>query len=149
MRILGSDSDAEDAVQESFVRVWRSAHRFDAKRASLTTWLFSIVRNICVDELRRRRRKVPSDSIGDTDVAGETRTEQEVERAMLGEEVRRHLAELPGEQRRAIELVYFQGLNSSEVGALLDISAGTVRSRLRLGLLKLGSMFEVGGEVKR
>lgn len=149
LRILGSESDAEDAVQESFVRVWRNGGRFDASRASVTTWLFSIVRNICIDELRRRRKRMPAENVDDVDIVSDAHTEEEVELAMLGEEVRRELGELPPDQRRAIELVYFQGLTSTEVGNMLEVSAGTIRSRLRLGLLKLGSIFEAKGELRR
>lgn len=149
LRILGGDRDAEDAVQESFVRVWRNAGRFDARRASVTTWLFSIVRNLCVDELRRRRRRRESDSNETFDVEDTHRTEEDVERLMAGEEVREAMQSLPPDQRRAIELVYFQGLTSQEVGGMLEIPAATVRSRLRLGLLKLGDIMGAKGAAER
>lgn len=145
VRILGSDRDAEDAVQESFVRVWRSANNFDARRAKTTTWLFTIVRNLCVDELRRRRSRIGHEDVETTEIADSQRTEDDVERVMMGEEVRDALRSLPADQRRAIEMVYFQGLTSQEVGTMLEVPSATIRSRLRLGLLKLGGIMDAKG----
>lgn len=149
VRILGSESDAEEAVQECFVRVWRRGASFDSARGNVTTWLFSIVRNICVDELRKRRRRLPSDGLEGFDTPDDYRTDDEVERGMIGEQVREAMRELPGDQRRAIELVYFQGLTSTEVGTALEVSPATVRSRLRLGLLKLATILDAAGVTER
>jgi RNA polymerase sigma-70 factor (ECF subfamily) len=148
IRILGSERDAEDALQETFVRVWRHAGRFDAVRGGVTTWLFSIVRNLCVDELRKRRLRAPAGDVYSMDIPDDARTDDHVERAVLGEQVRDALRSLPSDQRRAIELVYYQGLTSQEVGNLLDTPPGTVRSRLRLGLLRLSSIMEAKGALE-
>jgi RNA polymerase sigma-70 factor (ECF subfamily) len=144
VRILGSEGDAEDAVQETFVRLWRSAASYNEERAAVGSWVLSITRNLCLDELRRRRRRVPE---GGTEEAmlqqpAAERTDEAAERTLIGEQVRAALRMLPGDQRSAIELVYFHGLSSQEVGRLLHVPAPTVRSRLRLGLLKLGTLLE-------
>lgn len=149
LRMLGSEPDAEEAVQETFVRVWRSAGQYDRDRASVAGWVLSITRNLCIDELRRRRRRAPIapslDAARDRPAAD--RTDEEAERTIMGSQVRAALQALPGEQRSAIELVYYHGLTSHEVGNILGVPAPTVRSRLRLGLLKLGGMLQAQGVI--
>jgi RNA polymerase sigma-70 factor, ECF subfamily len=147
LRILGSEEDAQEAVQETFVRVWRSARQYDQSKAGVGSWVLSITRNLCLDELRRRRRRVPEGPPLDTtfERAGPERTDEEAERKMLGEQVRGALQSLSSDQRSAIELVYFHGLTSQEVGRILNVPAPTVRSRLRLGLLKLGGILQEKG----
>jgi len=149
LRILGSEQDAEEAVQETFVRVWRSAVQYDSSKAGVGSWVLSITRNLCIDELRRRRRRVPEMPTldGAFEVSSPDRTDTEAERAVIGAQVRDALGSLTGEQRSAIELVYFHGLSSQEVGRILAVPAPTVRSRLRLGLLKLGGILQAQGLV--
>lgn len=149
VRILGTEGDAEEAVQETFVRVWRNAGQYDRAKAGVGSWVLSITRNLCLDELRRRRRRVPQlpTMDGALDLADSERTDVTAERAILGAQVREALQSLNSEQRSAIELVYFHGLSSQEVGDILGVPAPTVRSRLRLGLLKLGGVLEAQGLV--
>jgi RNA polymerase sigma-70 factor (ECF subfamily) len=147
LRILGGEQDAEEAVQETFVRVWRSARQYDSSRAGVASWILSITRNLCIDEIRRRRRRVPElpTMDGAFEVASNERTDLEAEREILGAQVRQALGGLTSDQRRAIELVYFHGLTSQEVGRILAAPAPTVRSRLRLGLLKLAGVLQERG----
>ncbi len=147
VRMLASEEDAREAVQEAFVRVWRSAAAYERERASVAGWVLSITRNLCIDELRRRRRRVPElpSLEGAMDRPGADRTDLDAERIIIGEQVRAALRSLSSEQRSAIELVYFQGLTSQEAGRILNIPAPTVRSRLRLGLLKLGGILQEQG----
>lgn len=147
LRILGSEQDAEEAVQETFVRLWRRAGQYDSSRAGVGSWILSITRNLCIDEIRRRRRRVPELPTleGALEVASHERTDLEAERRVIGAQVREALGTLTSEQRSAIELVYFHGLTSQEVGQMLDVPAPTVRSRLRLGLLKLGGTLQERG----
>lgn len=149
VRILGTEGDAEEAVQETFVRVWRNAGQYDRAKAGVGSWVLSITRNLCLDELRRRRRRVPQlpTMDGALDLADSERTDLTAEREILGAQVREALQSLNSEQRSAIELVYFHGLTSQEVGGILGVPAPTVRSRLRLGLLKLGGVLEAQGLV--
>jgi RNA polymerase sigma-70 factor (ECF subfamily) len=147
VRMVGGQGEAEEIVQETFVRAWRSALNYDASRASVQSWLLSITRNLCIDELRRRRRRAAETPGLDNspEPAAAERTDIEAERAILGEQVRGALQTLSPEQRSAIELVYFHGLTSQEVGQALNVPAPTVRSRLRLGLLKLAAVLEEKG----
>jgi RNA polymerase sigma-70 factor, ECF subfamily len=147
LRILGSQPDAEEAVQETFVRVWRSAAQYDRSKAAVPGWILSITRNLCIDELRRRRRRAPElpSLEGAFELPGSDRTDLEAERAIVGAQVREALKGLSSEQRSAIELVYFHGLTSQEVGSVLNVPSPTIRSRLRLGLLKLGSVLQAEG----
>jgi RNA polymerase sigma-70 factor (ECF subfamily) len=149
LRILGSESDAEEAVQETFVRLWRSASQYDQSKAAVSSWILGITRNLCIDELRRRRRRAPeTPALEDApDPPAADRTDIEAERKIMGEQVRGALKSLPAEQRSAIELVYFHGLTSQEVGNVLGVPAPTVRSRLRLGLLKLGGILQEKGVI--
>lgn len=147
LRILSVEADAEEAVQETFVRLWRSAGQYDPAKASVASWTLSITRNLCLDELRRRRRR--AHEVREAEDAPERpapdRTDLEAERIVMGEQVRAALRALSPEQRSAIELVYFGGLTSLEVGTLLDVPSPTVRSRLRLGLLKLAGVLQQQG----
>jgi RNA polymerase sigma-70 factor (ECF subfamily) len=147
LRILGSEGDAEEAVQETFVRVWRRADQYDESKAGVGGWVLSITRNLCLDELRRRRRRVPE--LPQTDDTPEfpasDRTDDEAVRGIMGEQVRVSLQSLSSEQRSAIELVYLHGLSSGEVGRILGVPAPTIRSRLRLGLLKMGGILKAQG----
>jgi RNA polymerase sigma-70 factor (ECF subfamily) len=149
LRILGAESDAEEAVQETFVRVWRNARHYDETKAGVGSWVLSITRNLCIDELRRRRRRVPEKmrTEDQPDVPASDHTEDEAVRGVMGEQVRASLQALTGDQRSAIELVYFHGLSSSEVGRILGVPAPTVRSRLRLGLQKLSEVLKARGLV--
>ena len=147
VRMVGSEGEAEEITQETFVRAWRSAAAYDASRAGAQAWLLSITRNLCIDELRRRRRRVSQTALPEDgpDPPAPDRTDVEAEREMLRTEVRSALQSLPAEQRSAIELVYFHGLTSQEVGQALHVPSPTVRSRLRLGLLKLAAQLQEKG----
>ncbi len=147
LRILAAESDAEEAVQETFVRIWRSAQLYDPARAGVPNWVLSITRNLCLDELRRRRRRAPElwSLEGALEHPAADRTDVEAERAIIGAQVRAAMQSLPSEQRSAVELVYFHGLTSQEVGKLLAVPPPTVRSRLRLALLKLGGVLQEQG----
>ncbi len=149
LRILNAESDAEEAVQETFVRIWRGAAQYDTERAAVGSWLLSITRNLCLDELRRRRRRAPElpSLDGALERPSADRTDLEAERGIIAQQVRAALKGLPSDQRSAIELVYFNGLSSQEVGTLLGVPSPTVRSRLRLGLLKLGAVLKSQGLV--
>jgi RNA polymerase sigma-70 factor (ECF subfamily) len=130
LRILRDTSDAEDVVQEAFVQVWRQASRYDPRRGSPQAWLCTIARTRALDRLRRRvsRREDATDA-----PPGATAVPQ-TEEAMT---VRKALDGLSADQRRALELAYYEGLTQTEIAARLSEPLGTVKTRMRLGLMKL------------
>lgn len=139
-RVCGQRQLAEDVVQEAFLALWRSGARYDRARASVRTWVLSIVHNRAIDALRRHathdRRRVSDEGIEER-VAGDERTDIEVARRDEAREVRQALLQLPAEQSRVIELAYFGGLTHVEIASMLDTPVGTVKGRMRLGLAKM------------
>jgi len=140
-RVLGERGAAEDAVQEGFLAVWRHAGGFRAERGSVRSWLLTIVRNAAIDRRRGRAKReeglLPLDDI-EFGLAGSGDDPFVVLAVTLeADQIRRAMAELPGEQREAIELAFFGGLTHLEVSARTGAPLGTIKGRLRLGLKKL------------
>jgi RNA polymerase sigma-70 factor (ECF subfamily) len=143
-RMMGERQAAEDLVQDAFLKVWQAAGSYRAERGSVRTWVLSIVHNRGVDQLRssagRRRTR--------DRVEAETRTSQpsqavaEAWRNSQREQVRQALRALPPEQLKVLELAYFSGYTHIEIAELLDLSLGTVKGRMRLGLKKIREYFD-------
>jgi RNA polymerase sigma-70 factor (ECF subfamily) len=143
LRILGNAHDAEEVLQETFVKAWSSAKMFDALRGSEVAWLISIARSRGIDRLRSRKIRGEREDEAGREVAvvtGVVDRSSGVEHAMRSEEriaVRGALAELPEPQRVALELAYFEGLSQSEIAAKLNEPLGTIKTRMQLGMKKL------------
>lgn len=139
--VLGTRAETEDAVQEVFVRLWKTADRFDPHRAKLVTWVMLITRRHLIDRLRRqsaRPDRVPLDEQRSESAAvpnGEGQPSAEVDEGR--ERLRRQLARLPELQRTVIERAYLQGFSLREIAEQLDAPLGTVKSALSRGLTKL------------
>ena len=135
-RILRDQALAEDAVQEAFLAVWRSADAYKRERAKPSTWILTVVHRRAVDLVRREqiRRGEP------LEVAPEPVSGPADEDAVLRDRraaVQAALTELPGEQRQALELAYYGGLTQSELAERLGVPLGTVKSRMFAGLGRL------------
>jgi RNA polymerase sigma-70 factor (ECF subfamily) len=135
-RILRDRTLAEDAVQEAFLAVWRSADAYKRERAKPSTWILTVVHRRAVDLVRRedRRRGEPLES------APEPSTGPADEDAVLRDRraaVQAALTELPGDQRQALELAYYGGLTQSELAERLGVPLGTIKSRMFAGLGRL------------
>lgn len=144
LRITGQRADADDVVCDVFAQVWRDAVRFDGTRGSVVAWLTTITRTRALDHLRSKKRR---------DVAEERAASHSDEPVAMGSApaeptalleaderasaVQAALVTLPAPQRRAIELAFYQGLTHHEVAATLQEPLGTIKTRIRLGLLKL------------
>jgi RNA polymerase sigma-70 factor (ECF subfamily) len=145
-RVLADRVLAEEVVQEVFLRLWRQPERFDAERGSMRSFLFAQVHGRAVDLLRAetaRRAREQRDAFRSATV------DDDLERAVMdlteGEAVRRALATLSDGEREAIELAYFGGHTYKEVAVLLEQPEGTVKSRIRAGLLRLrAALIELG-----
>lgn len=145
-RALGDDGQAEDAVQEAFVRAWRASDRYDPARASQRTWLFAILRNVVIDQVRARRsRPAPAAARQGTDSEAVGDRDDAIEQALVGWQVEAALATLAEDHRRVLLEVHWRGRPYAEVAADLGIPEGTVKSRVYYGLRAMRSALEAGG----
>jgi RNA polymerase sigma-70 factor (ECF subfamily) len=140
-RIVRQPFLAEEIVQEVFLSVWRTPERYRADRGSVKSWLMGMVHHRAVDVVRReesqRRRAEGSADVADaSDDPGITVVDA-VSRPQERIAVRAALDELPGEQRRVLELMYYDGLSQSQIAARLSLPLGTVKSRTLLGMRRL------------
>ncbi len=139
-QVLRSTAEAEDATQEVFVRLWRTADRFDPHRAKLVTWVMLITRRLLIDRLRKQAVRAERLGLDDAGVQVQDRSsgvkEQEDSREERSKLAAR-LCDLPDLQRAVIERAYLQGFSLREIAAQLDTPLGTVKSALSRGLGKL------------
>ena len=151
IRVLADAQLAEDSAQDVFVRLWRRPETFIAERGRFLSWLMSVTRNRAVDELRARtrRRRREGGSLGEPEEGAtplfSTEPEDPPRCAELREDqviVRRALSVLPVDQKRALQLAYFNGLTQQEIATVLHEPLGTVKTRIRLGMQKLRRALE-------
>jgi RNA polymerase sigma-70 factor (ECF subfamily) len=147
VRILKDTGAAEEVLQDLFLQLWRSASRYDSARGSLPGWLLVIGRNRAISRLRTRvRYEVQED--GETfsieNVASPGNMEDEAWRAQMMNRLRDAMAALPGEQREAVELAYFEGMTQTEIAARTNTPLGTVKSRVRAAMQALKQVFDDG-----
>jgi len=143
LRRLGDRMNAEDAVQETFAAIWRSARTYKPERGAGAPWLYAVARNAIVDR-GRNRAEPPAE--GPEVPADEPGPDERAETSYVAWRVHRALEGLPGNERDVIELAYYGGLSQSEVADYLNIPLGTVKTRTRAGLARLADSLE--GELK-
>jgi RNA polymerase sigma-70 factor (ECF subfamily) len=142
LRIVSDEGEAQDVVQEVFAQAWTQAGRYDAARGSVSTWLLTMTRSRAIYRLRSRRAKADStrlpEDLAVVDLPDPARgQEHAVLQEAAANRLRAALQELPFLQRVAIELAYYEGLTQSEIAERLEQPLGTVKTRIRTGLLKL------------
>ena len=138
LRVLGDTGAAEDILQEVFMQLWRSPDVFDASRGSLPGWLAVITRNRAIDSLRKRR---PETDITDVVVCIEPDLARGAEWSRALEEIRGTLGSMPPSQRSALEMAFFEGFTHNEIAEKTGEPLGTVKTRIRTGLLALRKIF--------
>ena len=143
LRILSNADDAQEVLQETFVKAWTNAKMFDSVRGSEVAWLISIARSRGIDRLRSRKIRYEREdeagreiSIRSSFVDHTTGADSAIQ-SQQSTAVRGALAELPEPQRVALELAYFEGLSQSEIAAKLNEPLGTIKTRMQLGMKKL------------
>lgn len=143
LRILSNVDDAQEVLQETFVKAWSSAKMFDAVRGSEVAWLISIARSRGIDRLRSRKIRYEREDEAGREISIHSsfvETTTGADQAIQSEEsraVRSALEELPEAQRKALELAYFEGLSQSEIAEKLGEPLGTIKTRMQLGMKKL------------
>jgi RNA polymerase sigma-70 factor, ECF subfamily len=138
LRVLGSTTAAEDVLQEVFLQLWRNPQAFDADRGRLAPWLAVIARNRAIDVLRKRPME---EDIDELPISTGVNLEDETSERIAIDKVRGVLAQLPAEQRKTLEMAYFEGLTHTEIASKTGEPLGTVKTRIRYGLLALRKAF--------
>jgi RNA polymerase sigma-70 factor (ECF subfamily) len=139
LRVLCDTASAEDLMQEVFLQLWRNPGAFDAARGSLGAWLAVITRNRAIDWLRKRR---PEMDLEDVVLSVAPDLAHDADRARAAEKIRGVLRAMPGPQRSALEMAYFEGLSHSEISAKTGEPLGTIKTRIRAGLIALRRAFQ-------
>jgi len=145
-RVLRDDRLAEDAVQEGFLAVWRSAAAFRADRAQARTWILTLVHRRSVDLVRREERRRVEPLSKDTPAAVGDATDEAAWLRFERERVQAALKQLPDVQREALELAYYGGFSQSELAQRLGVPLGTIKSRMFAGLARLRELLEDSAE---
>jgi RNA polymerase sigma-70 factor (ECF subfamily) len=138
LRVLASTTAAEDVVQEVFLQLWRNPQSFDAERGRLAPWLAVIARNRAIDQLRKRPAE---DDIDELPISTGVNLEDDAAQKLAVEKVRAVLALLPPVQRKALEMAFFEGMTHTEIAGKTGEPLGTVKTRIRTGLLALRKAF--------
>jgi RNA polymerase sigma factor (sigma-70 family) len=141
-RMVRDQMIAEEVVQELFLRIWNNAERYDQRQGKLTTWMFTLTRNIAIDILRKKNRRAPEKLSEDDYILtladhNSPKTEDAVEMKWMSDQVKKALLDLNQDQKHVMDLIYFQGFTQQEVSDQQSIPLGTVKSRVRLALKQL------------
>jgi RNA polymerase sigma-70 factor (ECF subfamily) len=139
LRRLGDRGRAEDAVQETFASVWRSAGSYRQERGPGAPWLYAVARNAIVDR-RRALGEPPAEAVDEA--SKDAGPAERAESSWTAWRVHRALAELPDHERQLIELAYWGGLSQSEIAEFLNVPLGTVKTRTRSALARLADLLE-------
>lgn len=144
IKIVGDRAVAEDVLQETFWKVWKSAETYQPERGSFASWLFRIARNLAIDAYRRRSTHPQTLSQGEDSESmleqvpdPDMNVAEEAQLKIQNKRIRLALASLPGVQRQVIELAYFYGMTRQEIAQATGEALGTIHTRARLGLQKL------------
>ena len=147
LRILNEHGLAEEVLLDVYMQVWRQAGSYDQGRGSPMAWMLTIARSRAIDRLRSGRQELllrESFETVEENARSEINVEETAEIAEVQGKVREALETLPAEQREVIELAYYGGLSHSEIALQLEQPLGTVKTRVRLGMMKLRELLQLG-----
>jgi RNA polymerase sigma-70 factor, ECF subfamily len=139
VRQLGDNGRAEDAAQETFAAVWRSARSYRSERGSASAWLYAVARHAIIDRARQKREQpaeIPDEA------SGSAGPPERAEDSWLAWRIHSALEQLPERERVVIELAYWRGLSQTEIASYLDVPLGTVKTRTRTGLARLAGLLD-------
>ena len=139
LRVLREPATAEDVLQEVFMQLWRNPDSFVSARGNLGSWLAVVARNRSIDILRRKRASLP---VEDLPLVAPGNLADEAEQNRLMDRARATIQQLPREQRKTLEMAFFDGLTHSEIAELTGDPLGTVKTRIRTALLSLRKAFQ-------
>jgi RNA polymerase sigma-70 factor, ECF subfamily len=134
LRVLSDTSAAEDVMQEIFMQLWRKPHMFDGSRGSMGAWLAVIARHRAIDTLRRRK---PETDVEDVVLSSIHSLESDTERNLIVAKVRKLIQTMPGQQQQALQMAFFEGLTHAEIAQKTGEPLGTVKTRIRSGLISI------------
>ncbi len=139
-RVLNDDTLAQEAAQDTFLKVWRNPRAWESSKGQFSSWLLTLARYTAIDRLRREKRQTHQN----TDLHDEIAASDDADDApaLDRDQMRALLEHLPDEQRILIEMAFFKGMKHSELAAALNLPLGTVKTRVRLGLQKLRRLLE-------
>lgn len=143
--MLRNSDDAEDAVQEIFVDIWKNAQRFDESQSSETTFIAMIARRRIIDRIRRMNRRITADSFEDVVAEPESRDDKRVQLSVEAGQAAEALRSLKPEQQRVLQLSIVQGLSHQEIADLTGMPLGTVKTHARRGILQAREMLGLKG----
>lgn len=143
-RMLRNSEDAEDAVQEIFVDVWKNAGRYDPLQASETTFIAMIARRRLIDRIRFTQRRISADSLEDILVEPTDRGGADLQTIVEGREAFKAVSELRPEQRQVLQLSIIQGLSHQEIADVTGMPLGTVKTHARRGLMQAREILGIG-----
>lgn len=138
-KIISDDDTAQDVLQETFVKIWRYAKKYDSSKAKLFTWLYRIAYNTAIDKVRSQKNKK------NNEVQMETSSVYKVTSNELNEDVldiKKHLSSLDDKYQIVINALFFEGMTQQEASDELDIPLGTIKSRLKIGLRELKKIYD-------
>ena len=145
-KVLNDANEAEDVLQETFVQLWEKARNFDPRLGKPASWMATLTRNRAIDRIRasQRRSRLMEQAGAEFSIVAEgaPSVNEQIHGADNSRLIQNAIVDLPAEQRRAIELAYFGGLTQSEISEKLNEPVGTIKARIRRGLLKLRDQLE-------
>ena len=143
MRMMANSAEAEDIIQETFLRLWTHGSKYDPGKAKLTTWLHNIAHNLCIDHFRKFNRLVDESSTEEVPV--ESGPEENYIQQTISKTVQEAMMDLPERQRSAIIMCHYQGLSNKDAAMILNVKVEALESLMARGRRKLRKILKVDG----